>query len=71
MGVCCADELEWAGARSGRCSGRKGSGSGPDGGASGEILSELFGGVEGVALQVELWGVRILFELLGFLLKDE
>jgi hypothetical protein len=34
-------------------------------------LSELFGGVEGVALQVELWGVRILFELLGFLLRQK
>jgi hypothetical protein len=32
-------------------------------------LSELLGGAEGAALQVELSGVRILFELLGFLLS--
>jgi hypothetical protein len=32
-------------------------------------LSELFGGVEGEPVQVELCGVRVLFELLGFLLK--
>ena len=38
--------------------------------ASGEVLSELFGGVEGDPVQVELWGVRVLFELLGFLLKS-
>jgi len=37
--------------------------------ASGEVLSELFGGVEGDPVQVELWGVRVLFELLGFLLR--
>jgi hypothetical protein len=32
-------------------------------------LSELLGGVEGEPLQVELRAVRILFELLGFLLS--
>jgi hypothetical protein len=32
-------------------------------------LSELFGGIEGDAVQAELCGVRVLFELLGFLLK--
>jgi hypothetical protein len=31
-------------------------------------LSELFGGIEGEPVQVELSDVRILFELLGFLL---
>jgi hypothetical protein len=38
-------------------------------GQSGALLSELFGGVEGEPVQVELSEVRILFELLGFLLK--
>jgi hypothetical protein len=33
------------------------------------FLSELFGGIEGEPVQVELSGVRILFELLGFLLN--
>jgi hypothetical protein len=32
-------------------------------------LPELLGGVEGKPLQVELRAVRILFELLGFLLS--
>jgi hypothetical protein len=32
-------------------------------------LSELLGGVEGEPLQVELRAMRILFELLGFLLS--
>jgi len=32
-------------------------------------LSELFGGVEAEPVQVELSGVPILFELLGFLLR--
>jgi len=32
-------------------------------------LCELFGGVEAEPVQVELSGVRILFELLGFLLR--
>jgi hypothetical protein len=32
-------------------------------------LSELFGGIEGEPVQVELSGVRVLFELLGFLLS--
>jgi hypothetical protein len=32
-------------------------------------LSELFGGIEGEPVQTELPGVRILFELLGFLLS--
>jgi hypothetical protein len=32
-------------------------------------LSELFGGIEGEPVQDELSGVRILFELLGLLLK--
>jgi hypothetical protein len=39
------------------------------GGASGAILSELLGGIAGEPVQVELSEVRILFELLGFLLK--
>jgi hypothetical protein len=34
-------------------------------------LPELLGGVEGEALQVELSAVRILFELLGFLLNGK
>jgi hypothetical protein len=33
-------------------------------------LSELFGGIEASQMQVELSGVRILFELLGFLLSE-
>jgi hypothetical protein len=32
-------------------------------------LSELFGRIEGEPVQVELSDVRILFELLGFLLS--
>ncbi|MGO9679400.1 MAG: hypothetical protein ACLPW4_19325 [Candidatus Sulfotelmatobacter sp.] len=32
-------------------------------------MSELFGAVEGEPVQVELSGVRVLFELLGFLLN--
>jgi hypothetical protein len=32
-------------------------------------LSQLLGGIEGTRVQVELWAVRILFELLGFLLS--
>jgi len=32
-------------------------------------LSELFGGIAGEPVQVELSGMRILFELLGFLLS--
>jgi hypothetical protein len=39
--------------------------------ASGAILSELFGGIERESLQVELSQVRVLFELLRFLLKCE
>ncbi len=38
-------------------------------GVSGAVLSELFGEIEGEPVQVELSGVRILFELLGFLLR--
>jgi lipoyl-dependent peroxiredoxin len=37
--------------------------------ASGALLSELLGGVEGEPVQVELSRVRVLFELLGFLLS--
>jgi hypothetical protein len=33
-------------------------------------LSELFGGIEGKPVQVELPEMRILFELLGFLLNE-
>jgi hypothetical protein len=33
-------------------------------------LSQLLGGVERAALQVELSAMRILFELLGFLLSS-
>jgi hypothetical protein len=68
MALSCADEREWTAAEFGK--------SGPAGGcrrtadwASGAVLSELLGGVEGAALQVELSGVRILFELLRFLLS--
>ena len=39
-------------------------------GQAGEILPKLLSGVEGAALQVELSAVRILFELLGFLLSS-
>jgi len=42
--------------------GRKGS-------RPGAVLSELFVEVEREPLQVEVSGVRVLFELLGFLLK--
>lgn len=69
-GVCCADELERAGADCGKSSSwEDGGGGAAGGGACGEILSELLGGIEGEPVQVELCGVRVLFELLGFLLK--
>jgi len=39
--------------------------------ASGALLSELLSGIERESLQVELSQVRVLFELLRFLLKCE
>ena len=66
--LCCADERERAGAGFGE-SGPAGGGRRTAGGASGAVLSELLGGTERAALQVELSGVRVLFELLGFLLS--
>ncbi len=54
--------------------GRRGTGAGGGGenraedGASGAVLSELFGGVKGEPVQTGLSAVRILFKLLGFLL---
>ena len=38
-------------------------------GASGALLSKLFDGIEGEPVQVELSEVRVLPELLGFLLR--
>jgi hypothetical protein len=38
-------------------------------GTSGALLSELFGGIEGEPVQVELSEVRFLSEELGFLLS--
>jgi hypothetical protein len=69
--ACCADD----GKRTG-VTGRKprhetsgcGSGGGAEFGASGALLSELFSGIGGEPVQVEMSGVRVLFELLGFLL---
>jgi hypothetical protein len=40
-------------------------------GPAGALLSELFGGIEREPVQVKLSQVRILFELLRFLLKCE
>lgn len=37
---------------------------------SGAVLSELLGEVAGEPLQVEVSAVRVLFELLGFLLRN-
>ena len=62
--VSCADEYEWAAAE-------RDARSGTGGRTSRAVLSELLGGVEGDALQVELRAVRILFELLGFLLSAD
>jgi hypothetical protein len=62
LAVWCADGYEWT------ATGRDAR-SGTEGGASRAVLSELLGGVEGEPLQVELRAVRILFELLGFLLS--
>jgi hypothetical protein len=39
------------------------------GAASGAVLPELFGGIERKPVQAELSNVRVLFELLGFLLS--
>jgi hypothetical protein len=71
--LCCADESKRAGV-GGRKPGRsEPRGYGADDGArvaaSAALLSKLFGGIEGEPLQVELSEVRILFKLLGFLLK--
>jgi len=71
VGLCCADELGRAGGGDGKSSRRAGGGGGPAGGISGAVLSELFNAVEGEPVQVELSGVRVLFELLGFLLRRE
>jgi hypothetical protein len=68
MEVCCADEREQARAGWGKSRRSEAGGSGTRCGASGAFLSELFGGIERAPMQVELSGVRILFELLGFLL---
>ena len=69
-GVCCADG-RWR-ARAGRQAGGTGAGGGGENraedGASGAVLSELFGGVKGEPVQTGLSAVRILFKLLGFLL---
>ena len=66
--LCCADELERA--AGGRQSNRSETGRNwARDEVSGPVLSELFGGTEGEPVQVELSGVRILFELLGFLLS--
>src|ERR1700683_1367532 len=72
-GLCCAHERKWAGVfTKGRRRNeivRRHAGSGAAFGASGALLSELFGGIEREPLQVELSQVWFLFELLGFLLS--
>lgn len=70
LAVCCADEQRGGTRRSksNRCE-TGGDGGGARCGISGAILSELFGRTEGERVQVELSAVRILFELLGFLLN--
>jgi hypothetical protein len=61
--VSCADDRERARAGGGGSIwGERGEG-GATNEASGAILSELFGGVEGEPVQDELSGVRILLEL--------
>ena len=69
VAVCCADERERA--RTGRRKSNRGEtgGNGARGGTSGAVLSKLFRGVEREPVQVELCAVRLLFELLGFLLR--
>jgi hypothetical protein len=68
--VCSADELERAGTRRGESSGGEtcGNWGGTRCGPSGAVLSQLFDRIEGERVQVKLSAVRVLFELLGFLL---
>ena len=70
LAVCCADEQRGGTRRSkSNRSETGGNGGGTWCGTSGAVLSELFGRIEGEQLQVELSAVRVLFELLGFLLN--
>ena len=69
-GLCCAHERKWAGiiARERNETGCR-TGSRAAFGASRALLPELFGGIEREPVQVELFHVRVLFELLRFLLS--
>src|SRR5712671_5098545 len=75
--LCCVDGREWKGTGTGT---ETETGGGPCGRikpgenstrswASRAVLSELLSGVEGEQVQVELYAVRVLFELFGFLLS--
>ena len=73
MGLCCADGRTEAGTGGGKL-GRSealecGTGGGAATGASGAFLPELFVGIKREPVQVELSALRVLSELLGFLLS--
>src|SRR5271168_1362352 len=69
--VCCADGLRRAGTGRGKSNGSETCGNecGVRCGTSGAVLSELFDGIERERVQVEVPVVRVLLELLGFLLR--